>query len=94
MIKKIIVAAKWDAEASVWIATSKDLPELITEASNPTELEKKLKIMIPEILEMREEDEKLSNLTCNFVANRARDVNIPIELLLQKSIFAKITATI
>lgn len=47
---KILVNAIWDKEASVWIATSEQVPGLVTEAATPEELEKKLMVMIPEIL--------------------------------------------
>lgn len=45
------VAANWDPEAEVWVATSEDVPGLATEAATMEELTKKLRIMIPELLE-------------------------------------------
>ncbi|MFQ5953696.1 MAG: DUF1902 domain-containing protein [Kiloniellales bacterium] len=51
MTSAIIVRAKWDPEAKVWVASSDDVPGLVTEAETPTELEKKLQVMIPELLE-------------------------------------------
>ena len=51
MHKKLIrVQANWDPDASVWVATSDDVPGLITEADTAAELEEKLKLMIPELL--------------------------------------------
>ncbi len=48
---KIEIFAQWDDEARVWVATSKDVPGLVTEAETSEELVKKLKVMIPELLE-------------------------------------------
>lgn len=48
------VNAVWDPEASVWVATSEDVPGLVAEASSIEELSEKLKIPIPELLELNE----------------------------------------
>lgn len=45
------VAADWDPEAGVWVATSDDVPGLTTEAPTVEALAEKLRIMIPELLE-------------------------------------------
>jgi predicted RNase H-like HicB family nuclease len=50
-MSKITVVAEWDDEASVWVASSKDVPGLITEAATAEILMKKLMNMIPELLE-------------------------------------------
>lgn len=46
------VNAVWDPEASVWVATSEDVPGLVAEASSIEELSEKLKILVPELLEL------------------------------------------
>lgn len=46
------VAAFWDKEAKVWVATSDDVPGLVTEAETVEQLLDKLRIMIPELLEI------------------------------------------
>ena len=46
------VTATWDAEASVWVATSDDVPGLVAEAATPAELQAKLKVLVPELLEL------------------------------------------
>jgi len=51
----ITVRAVWDPEAKVWIATSDDVPGLVTEADTPAELEAKLQVMIPDLLEASRE---------------------------------------
>lgn len=49
--KTLLVNALWDDEAKVWVATSDDVPGLATEAENIDELVRKLKIMVPELLD-------------------------------------------
>ena len=51
MEKVFFVRAEWDAEASVWVATSDDVPGLATEADTVEDLSAKLATMIPELLE-------------------------------------------
>ena len=50
-IKPLFVRAEWDDEAQVWIAISDDVPGLATEEETLEGLIKKLKIIIPELLE-------------------------------------------
>jgi hypothetical protein len=45
------VEVNWDPEASVWIATSEDIPGLVTEEEALEALTKKLRIMVPELLQ-------------------------------------------
>ena len=44
--RELIVNAVWDDQAKVWVATSDDVPGLVTEAPNQGELVKKLKISV------------------------------------------------
>jgi len=46
------VRAEWDPEASVWVATSDDVPGLVTEADTIDALASKLRDMVPELLEL------------------------------------------
>ena len=52
MATSINVRAEWDDDAKVWVASSNDVPGLITEASTSKELEEKLQLMIPELMEL------------------------------------------
>ena len=47
MQKIYFVRAEWDEEAKVWVATSDDVPGLVTEAETMEILSSKLEIMIP-----------------------------------------------
>ena len=51
MIKRYLVNAEWDADASVWVATSDDVPGLVTESETLEALQSKIQIMVPELLE-------------------------------------------
>lgn len=52
MVKKpLFVRVEWDEEASVWVATSDDVPGLATEEKDMELLIEKLRVMIPELLE-------------------------------------------
>lgn len=51
MNKPFFVRAEWDAEAGVWVATSDDVPGLVTESTTVEALDAKLKSLVPELLE-------------------------------------------
>jgi predicted RNase H-like HicB family nuclease len=50
-VQPYTIKAEWDGEASVWVASSDDVPGLATGADTFEELIAKLKIVIPELLE-------------------------------------------
>ncbi len=52
--KPLLVRAEWDEVARVWVATSDDVPGLSTEEDNLDGLIEKLKLMIPELLDVNE----------------------------------------
>jgi hypothetical protein len=52
MARERIVNAVWDADAEVWVAESDDVPGLVTEAKTFEGLLKKLRAMVPELLEL------------------------------------------
>jgi hypothetical protein len=49
---KLTIIARWDDFAEVWTATSKDVHGLATSAPTMQELKKKLKICVPELMEL------------------------------------------
>lgn len=50
-MKKLLVNAQWDSEAEVWVATSEDIPGLVTEAASLDELLSRVLAAAPELLE-------------------------------------------
>ena len=51
MTKILSIRAEWDEEASVWVATSDDVPGLVTEADTLEILSAKLAAIVPELLD-------------------------------------------
>ena len=48
--KIYFIRAEWDNEAAVWVATSDDVPGLVTEAETMELLSAKLESLVPELL--------------------------------------------
>ena len=71
--KEYVVHASWDKEAGVWVATSDDIPGLVTEAETQQELISKLEVMVPEILQ--------ENV---FSKRKSRRLEVPVSLLYQE----------
>jgi predicted RNase H-like HicB family nuclease len=51
-LREYVIHASWDSDASVWVAESDDVPGLITEAKTFEALLKKLRTLVPELLEL------------------------------------------
>jgi len=47
-----VVRASWDSQAGVWVAESDDVPGLVSEAATPQALTAKLRVLVPELLEL------------------------------------------
>ena len=73
-MKALTVKAIWDKEVSVWVATSEDVPGLVTEAATTEELEQKLQVMIPELL-------KANGSPCD-------QKGVPVHLLAERDFMA------
>ena len=70
MARERIVNAKWDDEAGVWVATSDDVPGLVTESKTFEALLKKLRAMVPELLELNGAMPKSGNASYRVIAER------------------------
>ena len=64
------VNALWDAEAAVWAATSDDVPGLATEAETLEALINKLKVIVPELLELNGEQQTGMTVPLHVLAQR------------------------
>ena len=51
---KFTIEVFWDAEVKVWVASSENIPGLVTEANNLEILIAKLKNIVPELLVLNE----------------------------------------
>jgi len=77
VITRIEIKAEWDPEASVWVATSDDLPGLVTEAQTVEALQHKLAVMVPDLLEAGgSTDAELRNIPMNLIAHREEMISI------------------
>ena len=57
----------WDDEASVWIATSADIPGLVLESGSIDALIERVKVAIPELLEL---NQTYKEMPIHFMAER------------------------
>ena len=63
MAREHTINAEWDTNAGVWVATSEDVPGLVTESKTISALEKKLCSLVPELL-------RLSDATSHAISVR------------------------
>lgn len=76
-MQRIEVKAEWDSEAKVWVATSDDLPGLVTEAETVEALQRKLATMIPELLEANGNlGADIREIPLNLIAHREATISI------------------
>jgi hypothetical protein len=52
MQRDITIQARWDGEASVWLATSEDVPGLVVEADTWPGMINEVQLVLPELLEV------------------------------------------
>ena len=62
------IILSWDDEASVWIAESQDLPGLILESGSSDALIERVKIAVPDLLELSETNN--AQVKLHFKADR------------------------
>jgi hypothetical protein len=52
MTRDITIQARWDGEASVWLATSQDVPGLVVEAQTWPAMINEVQLVLPELLDV------------------------------------------
>jgi hypothetical protein len=52
MDEEIIIDARWDVEAGVWIATSEGAPGLVVEAGTWPGMIEEVRLVLPDLLEL------------------------------------------
>jgi Domain of unknown function (DUF1902) len=72
MNRDIMIAARFDPEARVWIATSEDVPGLVVEADSWPEMIEETKLVLPDLLELS--GEHADNLSLTFRAEEHLDL--------------------
>lgn len=63
MSRDITIQARWDGEASVWIATSADVPGLVVEADSWPGMIEEVRLVLPDLMEVTGQDSKDISLT-------------------------------
>jgi len=63
MRREINIQARWDGDASVWIATSSDVPGLIVEADTWPIMIEEVKLVLPELMELSGQANETLSLT-------------------------------
>ena len=72
MGQDISIQARWDGEASVWIATSSEVPGLVVEAETWPRMIEEVRLVLPELLELTGRGAESLSLT--FKAEEHLDV--------------------
>jgi Domain of unknown function (DUF1902) len=72
MSRSITINARWDAEASVWLATSNDVPGLVVEADTWPAMIEEVRLVLPDLLELS--GERGDNLSLTFRAEEHLEV--------------------
>jgi hypothetical protein len=72
MSRSIMINARWDAEAGVWIATSNDVAGLVVEAGTWPAMIEEVRLILPELLEFA--GERSDNLSLTFKAEEHLEV--------------------
>lgn len=62
MARERIINAQWDSEAGVWVATSDDIAGLVTESKTFEALLRKLRTLVPELLQLNRQMPKSARL--------------------------------
>jgi Domain of unknown function (DUF1902) len=72
MSRSITIKARWDVDASVWIATSDDVHGLVVEADTWPAMIEEVRLILPDLLELLEQPAEKLSLT--FIAEEHLDL--------------------
>ncbi len=72
MGRLITIDARWDPEASVWIATSSDIAGLVVEADTWPAMIEEVRLVLPDLLELS--GKRGDNLSLTFRAEEHLEV--------------------
>ena len=72
MSQEVTIQARWDIDASVWIATSLDVPGLVVEAGTWPAMIDEVRLILPDLLEVAGRDAR--NLSLIFKAEEHLDL--------------------
>lgn len=72
MSQDIGIQARWDGEASVWIATSEDVPGLVVEADSWPQMIEEVRLVLPDLMQLSGRSQE--NLSLTFKAEEHLDL--------------------
>jgi Domain of unknown function (DUF1902) len=72
MSRSIIIKARWDNDAGVWIATSEDVHGLVVEADSWPDMIREVRLILPDLLELLGHEPQALSLT--FIAEAHPDL--------------------
>ena len=72
MSREISIQARWDGEASVWIATSEDVPGLVVEADSWPQMIEEVRLVLPDLMQLSGRSHE--NLSLTFKAEEHLDL--------------------
>lgn len=72
MNREITIQARWDGEASVWLATSEDVPGLVVEADTWPAMINEVQLVLPDLLEVS--GQSADKLSLTFKAEEHLDL--------------------
>ena len=72
MNRDIVIDARWDSEAGVWLATSTNVPGLVVEADTWPGMIEEVRLVLPDLLELSGEGR--SGLSLTFRAEEHLDL--------------------
>lgn len=72
MSREIGIQARWDGDASVWIATSNDVPGLVVEADTWPQMIEEVRLVLPDLMELSGQGHE--NLSLTFKAEEHLDL--------------------
>lgn len=72
MEHSIVIDARWDHEARVWLATSEDVPGLVVEADSWPGMISEVRLILPDLLELA--GQEVDRLALTFRAEERLDV--------------------
>jgi predicted RNase H-like HicB family nuclease len=78
MARPIVVHADWDPDAGVWVATTRDLRGLVTEAETMEALRAKLPGMLRDLLEEYDISDPPASIEISRTRDAAEGVLVPI----------------
>lgn len=73
----IVVKAQWDAESSVWVASSSDIQGLAVEAPTQEDLRVQVVLALEDLLELNGFESDLSEIPVHIVSDSLSRVSNP-----------------